>query len=186
MGSVADPGFPRRGAKPWFGAKTCYSARFLPKNCMKLKEIGPEGRPCPWYPSLDPPLGICPVKRKKNSFLASATKLRRLCFYTCLSVHREGGLPQCMLGYHHPHPPLEQAPPQEQAPPGADNPPPRKQTPPPSRWLLLQTVRIILECILVLHCFLKKFQEMLQKNVGVSNLGTVLLNFWTHYYVNRP
>ena len=35
----------------------------------------------------------------------------RLCFYTCLSVHGGGGLPQCMLGYH-PYPP----------PPGAARP----------------------------------------------------------------
>ena len=41
-------------------------------------------------------------------FLPSATQLRRLCFYRCLSAHW-GGLPQCMLGY----------PPQEQAPPPA-------------------------------------------------------------------
>ena len=34
--------------------------------------------------------------------LPSATKLRRVCFYTCLSVHRGGGVPQCMLGYHPP------------------------------------------------------------------------------------
>ena len=44
--------------------------------------------------------------------LPSATKLRRLCFYTCVSVHR-GGLPQCMLGYTPP-------PPWEQTPLGAD------------------------------------------------------------------
>ena len=33
--------------------------------------------------------------------LPSATKLRRLCFYRCLSVHR-GCLPQCILGYSPP------------------------------------------------------------------------------------
>ena len=43
------------------------------------------------------------------------------------SVHR-GGLPQCMLGYHHPsrsRPPLprDQAHPQDEATPGADTPP---------------------------------------------------------------
>ena len=53
-----------------------------------------------------------------DSLLPSATKLRRLCFYTCLSVHKGGGQPQCMLGYHHPpgagiptrsrHPPPQQ------------------------------------------------------------------------------
>ena len=36
-------------------------------------------------------------------FLPSATKLRRLCFYSCLSVHGRG-LPQCMLGCHPPLP----------------------------------------------------------------------------------
>ena len=40
-----------------------------------------------------------------SKLLLSATKFRRLFFYTCVSVHR-GGLPQCMLGY----------------PPGADTP----------------------------------------------------------------
>ena len=75
---------------------------------------------------------------------SSATKLRRLCFYTCLSVHGGGGggLPQCMLRYH----PQEQTPPWEQTPPRTR--PPWEQTP-PSRWLLLQMVRILLERILV-------------------------------------
>ena len=46
--------------------------------------------------------------------LPSATKLLRLCFYTCLSFCSRGGrLPQCMLGYH----PPDQAPPWEQTPP---------------------------------------------------------------------
>ena len=51
--------------------------------------------------------------------LPSATKLRRLCFYTCLSFCPRGGgvLPQCMLGYHPPSRP----------PPGADPPPPRSR-----------------------------------------------------------
>ena len=42
------------------------------------------------------------------------TKLRRLCFYNCLSVR--GGLPECMLGYH----PPEQAPPPQQTATVAD------------------------------------------------------------------
>ena len=54
----------------------------------------------------------------------------------------EGGLPQCMLGYHHPppgnrHPPGAD-PPGSRHPPGADTPQeqtppraPREQTPPP-------------------------------------------------------
>ena len=109
----------------------------------------------------------------KNSFirfLPSATKLRRLCFYTCLSVilfTGGGGLPQCMLGYHTPlnrHPPTQdQTPHRDQAaprtmhpPPGTRHPHPRPGpgTPPrdqalPSRRLLLRTVRILLEWILV-------------------------------------
>ena len=105
--------------------------------------------------------------------LPSATKLRRLCFYTCLSFCSQGGLPQCMLGYH----PLDQAPPgpgtpqAKYTPPGPGTPPepgtlpdqahilgPGTPTPlgpgtprtrhPPSRRLLLRTVRILLECIL--------------------------------------
>ena len=47
----------------------------------------------------------------------------------CQSFCSQGGLPQCMLGYH---------------PPGT------RHTPsPPSRRLLLRTVRILLECILI-------------------------------------
>ena len=67
--------------------------------------------------------------------LPSATKLRWLCFHTCLSVHRGGVLPQC----RDTTPPPQQAP-----PPGADIPryprsgtpwsrhPPQKQTPNPA------------------------------------------------------
>ena len=93
--------------------------------------------------------------------LPSATNLRRLCFYTCLSVHGGGGLPQYMLGYHHP------------SPPGADtaNLPPRSRHrhppgsrhPPPSRRLLLRTVCILLECILVMCNF-----ELIQKKISYS------------------
>ena len=72
-------------------------------------------------------------------FLPSATKLRRLCFYTCLSVHKGRGLTQCMLGCHTPRnqaPPQDQAlPPRpdtfpDQAPPW-DQVPPQDQAPPP-------------------------------------------------------
>ena len=87
-------------------------------------------------------------------YLPSATKLRRLCFYRRLSVH-EGGwvcLSQCMLGYHTPqsrHPP-----PQSRHPPGSRHPqeqtPPQSRHPPQERRPLLQTVRILLECILVI------------------------------------
>ena len=92
------------------------------------------------------------------SLLPSAMKLWRLCFYTCVSVHR-GGLPQCMLGYHPPgpgtppgtrYPPKDQAPPRDQTPPppGTRHPPQTRHTP-RSRRLLLRTARILLECILV-------------------------------------
>ena len=59
--------------------------------------------------------------------LPSVTKLRRLCFYRCLSVHGEGGcLPQCILGY---------------TPLGRHS--PWTETPPPSRRrLLLQQTAI--------------------------------------------
>ena len=56
-----------------------------------------------------------------------------------VSVCPQGGLPQCMLGYH---PPPEQTPRNRQ--------PPRSRQPPPrERRLLLRMVRILLECILV-------------------------------------
>ena len=64
--------------------------------------------------------------------LPSATKLRRLCFYTCLSVH--GGV--CLSACWNTIPP-------EQTPhPGADTPLQEKT---PHRWLLLRMVRILLE-----------------------------------------
>ena len=80
------------------------------------------------------------------SYLPSATKLRRLCFYTCLSFCSHGGV--CLSACWDTIPP-DQAPPArpgtplDQAPPGPGS-PPREQ-----RLLLLRTVRILLECILV-------------------------------------
>ena len=101
-----------------------------------------------------------------------------------------GCLPQCMLGYHTPpgadnpppqsrHPPsrhhpkqtptLEQTPP-EQTPQGADTPP--EQTPPWSRHppgsrlqhtVNERSVRILLECILVVHrstCYTGQFNSI--------------------------
>ena len=89
------------------------------------------------------------------------------------SVHREGGLPQCMLGYHHHRPPrpgagtpwdqalLDQAP-QDQAPrPGTpqDQASPQDQaTLPPEQSMLGDmvnewTVHILLECILEKYIF---------------------------------
>ena len=87
---------------------------------------------------------------KPKQFLPSATKLRRLCFYTCLSVHRVG---VCLSAcWDTPYPWSRHPPPQEQAPPRSRQ-PPRSRHPPgadtPSRRLLLRTVRILLECILV-------------------------------------
>ena len=80
-------------------------------------------------------------------------KLRRLCFYTCLSVHR-GGLPQCMLGYCHHKPPsgtrhpsgTRPDPPEAALPGSRHHHPLQDQTPPSSRWLRLRTVRILVEC----------------------------------------
>ena len=41
--TVADPGFPRRGAPtPEFGPKAYHLARFFAGKCMKMNEIGPE------------------------------------------------------------------------------------------------------------------------------------------------
>ena len=81
------------------------------------------------------------------SLLPSATRLRRLCFYTCLSVHRggAGGVP----GQAHPS---DQAHPPWEAPsPGNHNP---LGSTPPRRRLTLRAVRILLECILVHTCCL--------------------------------
>ena len=102
--------------------------------------------------------------------LPSATKLRRLRFYTCLSVHGGGESASVHAGIPPPRsrkplradppgasPPRSRHPPRSRLPPDADTP---EQTPPlgadPSPWsrhpprrLLLRTVRILLECILV-------------------------------------
>ena len=80
--------------------------------------------------------------------------LRRLCFYRCLSVHR-GGF--CLSAWDTPqdqappphyqtHTPRADTPLPDQTPPGPVT-PPRSNNPP---WL--RTVRILLECILVLTC----------------------------------
>ena len=108
-------------------------------------------------------------------FLPAVTKLGQGNVFTgvCDSVNR-GGLPQCMLGYHH-HPPPRTRPPRADPPwsraPGADpleqtplldQTPPRSRPPgpdppwtrPPPGSRLRDTinerpVRILLECILV-------------------------------------
>ena len=82
----------------------------------------------------------------------------RVCFYgpqrscegyvftpVCHSVHRGGGLPQCMLGYPPPGPHT----------PGPGT--PHLEVTPPSRRLLLLTARILLECILFFKLFLHIF-----------------------------
>ena len=53
----------------------------------------------PTVPCIPPFLGY-------HLLLPPATKLGQGYIFTgvCDSVHREGGLPQCMLGYHHHHP----------------------------------------------------------------------------------
>ena len=68
--------------------------------------------------------------------LPSATKLRRLCFYTCLSFCSQGGRGLCLSACwdtnptqtRHPpgsrHPPREQTPPQTRHPPRSRHPPP--------------------------------------------------------------
>ena len=78
--------------------------------------------------------------------IGSMRRYPELCQLFC----SQGGLPQCMLGYH----PPGAEPPAPGIPPGPGTPlPPGRGTPhgtrPPSRRPLLQTVRILLECILV-------------------------------------
>ena len=72
-----------------------------------------------------------------------------------------GGLPQCILGYHHHHPrSRHHQPPWTRHPPGADTTPrtrhPPDQTPPGSRlqhMVYQWPVCILLECILVINIF---------------------------------
>ena len=83
-----------------------------------------------------------------ETFLPSATKLRRLCFYRHLSVHGgegvsasvHGGIPHPPPRSRHPHRsrhPPEQTPPRSRHPPGADT--PLEQTPPPEQTPQEQT-----------------------------------------------
>ena len=114
-----------------------------------------------------------------HPLLPSAMKLRRLCFYRCLSVHGVGWgcLLQYILGYHTPwsrHPlgadtpraDTPQSRPPRADPPRVDTPPeqtpPRKQTPlradtPPEILSLLRTVRILLERM---HSYCKYFHHI--------------------------
>ena len=93
-----------------------------------------------------------------ESLLPSATKLRKLCFYRRVSFRR--GL-SASVHAKIPHPPRSRPP--GNRPPRADTPSPPtadththpEQTPPSPRERrpLLRTVRILLECILVLQSF---------------------------------
>ena len=74
--------------------------------------------------------------------LPSATKLQRLCFYRCLSVHG-GGLPV--------HPGIH---PLGRHSPWTETPPHPADGYCSSRRLLLRTVRLLLECILVVYFML--------------------------------
>ena len=72
----------------------------------------------------------------KILLLPSATKLRRLCFYTCLSFCSQGSSASMHAGI--PPPGSRHPPPLDQAPPGAGNPSPGsrhppEQAPPPTR-----------------------------------------------------
>ena len=101
------------------------------------------------------------VVRPNNYIYRPQTKLRKGNGFTpvCQSFCSRGDLPQCMLGYtttttslgrHCPgrHPPGKI--PSGQTPPWTDTPLGRH---PSNRRLLLQTVRILLECILVASFF---------------------------------
>ena len=105
------------------------------RTLVKVKDITPEKHQTKVWVR-----GRLHTSRSKGTLLPSATKLRRLCFYRRLSVHRGGGgvcLSACWDTTHTPgsrHPPRSKHP-----PPGADTPweqtpwsrhPPREQTPP--------------------------------------------------------
>ena len=89
---------------------------------------------------------------KTLPFRNEVAKVMFLHLSVCLSTGGRG-LPQCMLGYYPPpravtlpptrHPPGPAPPLGSRSPPGAGT--------PPSRRLLLRTVRILLECILVIN-----------------------------------
>ena len=91
-------------------------------------------------------------------YLPSATKLRRLCFYRRLSVHRGVGV---SASVHAGLPPPRSRHPPSRHPP--EQTPPWEQTPPPEIRPLLRKVRILLECILVIY-FLR--------NVWGAHLGS--------------
>ena len=54
--AVADPGFPRGGGANSPGGRQHTILPNFPKNCMKLKEFGPQGGARPKFYYVDPPL----------------------------------------------------------------------------------------------------------------------------------
>ena len=123
-------------------------------------------------------IGRCNTCCDDHHFYRLQTKLRRLCFYTCLSFCSRGVLPQCMLGYTS----RSRPPPQKETPSSRNPPFPRSSPPqadplplrsppeadPLSKRLLLRTVRILLECILVdkhvynFHCSFGEFYVIIR------------------------
>ena len=84
---------------------------------------------------------VCSVRQNRTWLLPSTTKLRRLCFYRRLSVHRGGGV--CLSAWWDTTPPGEDTPgadtPQEQTPPGTRHTPLGPDTPPRADTPLEQT-----------------------------------------------
>ena len=89
------------------------------------------------YRTQDFPDGSANLKAGHHLLLPSATKLRRLCFYTCLSVHRGVCLSECWdttppgPGIPHDQAPPNQATPRTRHPLGPGI--PRDQAPPRTR-----------------------------------------------------
>ena len=105
--------FPDGGANLWVWRKKPIIWQISAENCMKMKEIG---------------------SANVMELLPPANEVAgRQCFYTCLSVHREGVAP-----FHIPHPPRDHAPPETIPPSGTTPQEPQKRV-----------VRILLECFLV-------------------------------------
>ena len=89
-----------------------------------------------------------------NQLITVHNEVAKVTFLHLSVCPQGGGLPQWMLGYHLPqsrHPPVADT------PSGAGTPhsrhPPSSR--PPSRWLLLRTLCLLLECILVNDYVLK-------------------------------
>ena len=99
--------------------------------------------------------------------LPSATNLRRLCFYTCLSFCPQGGSALVHAG--------------KEAPPRKEAPPPREGSTPPGRRLPLRTVRILLECILVYL----DFHQLGMNKVSVWTARTFCSNWPTCFRLNK-